>query len=245
MFCSNCGREIADLPVACPFCNVKFVYVTKDKDSLGVLALLCFFIPLTGLILYLAWGETQERKSRSAANWGLAGFVFYMVAFIFCFQYFHMYSWLFDPSSREILTESQATEAAYNVNQILPQPKPVNTTNPNPDIPYENWLNEDLNYFGNIIFSKYKYYMSPMGERYPDSRPGADKEFMSKDWIANILGFSEDKFTRSEPHGDYKIVSSDGTTIIISGTNHDSITHSISMMAYINVRTNKIKITKL
>lgn len=55
-YCNNCGKEVSDNAVVCPFCGcaVASKNVEVDKPSTG-LNILSFLIPLVGLILYLSW----------------------------------------------------------------------------------------------------------------------------------------------------------------------------------------------
>ena len=56
MYCRNCGMPVPDNAVICPNCGASSApsapVVDKNQPSLGI-AVLCFFFPLVGLILYL------------------------------------------------------------------------------------------------------------------------------------------------------------------------------------------------
>ncbi len=84
MFCSHCGKEIDDHAAVCPHCG----YATKnypaqpsapqtnpeDKSSFAY-ALLGFFIPLVGLILFCLWNREYPRRAKSAGVGALVGFL--------------------------------------------------------------------------------------------------------------------------------------------------------------------------
>lgn len=74
MFCKNCGAEIDDNAVVCPKCGVavKNVTAVNDAPSAG-LAVLCFFIPIIGLILYLIWHTEYPLKAKSCGKGALIG----------------------------------------------------------------------------------------------------------------------------------------------------------------------------
>lgn len=79
MFCSKCGKEIRDEAVACVHCGCKienrkisFAH-SNDAPSTGF-AILGFFIPLVGFILYLVNKDTAPLKAKSAGKGALIGF---------------------------------------------------------------------------------------------------------------------------------------------------------------------------
>ncbi len=79
MFCSKCGKEINDEAVVCVHCgcaveNRKVAAANGgDAPSTG-LAVLGFFFPLIGLILYLVNKDTAPLKAKSAGKGALIGF---------------------------------------------------------------------------------------------------------------------------------------------------------------------------
>ena len=93
-FCSQCGSEINDNAVICVKCgcSVEGVVVAKqaeeDKPNTGF-AVLGFFIPVVGLVLYLIWKSTTPLKAKSCGKGALIGFivgiVFYIIYFIAIF----------------------------------------------------------------------------------------------------------------------------------------------------------------
>ncbi|MDE6442274.1 MAG: zinc ribbon domain-containing protein [Clostridia bacterium] len=78
MYCKNCGAEIDDKAEVCPKCGVaqKNTPASSPDDAPNVgFAILCFFIPLIGLILYLVWHETYPLKAKSCGKGALIGFI--------------------------------------------------------------------------------------------------------------------------------------------------------------------------
>ena len=78
MYCRNCGMPIADNAAICPSCGAAVQpaapVVDKNQPSLGI-AVLCFFFPLIGLILYLVWKDTEPGKAKSAGKGALIGVI--------------------------------------------------------------------------------------------------------------------------------------------------------------------------
>lgn len=81
MFCKKCGKEICDEAVVCPHCGCATGNpfplssnlngnAEKDASNLG-LAILSFFIPVVGLILYLVWRQDYPLKAKSAGKGAL------------------------------------------------------------------------------------------------------------------------------------------------------------------------------
>ena len=71
MFCEACGTQIADGQRFCPKCVNNQI---KDKPSIGF-AILSFFIPLVGLILFLVWKKDMPIKAKSCGIGALIGFI--------------------------------------------------------------------------------------------------------------------------------------------------------------------------
>lgn len=81
MFCKNCGKEIDDNAVVCPHCGVSVSGTTPaapatngDAPSMGF-AVLGFFFPIVGLILYLVWKDQSPLKAKSCGKGALTGFI--------------------------------------------------------------------------------------------------------------------------------------------------------------------------
>ena len=79
MFCSKCGKEVNDEAIVCVHCgcaieNKKVSAVANGDAPNTGFAVLGFFIPLVGLILYLVNKDTHPLKAKSAGKGALIGF---------------------------------------------------------------------------------------------------------------------------------------------------------------------------
>ena len=77
MFCTNCGREIDNQAAVCIHCGhavIRPIGNIHDAPS-GGFAVLGFFIPLAGLILYLVYEGKQPLRAKSAGKGALIGFI--------------------------------------------------------------------------------------------------------------------------------------------------------------------------
>lgn len=80
-YCTHCGKEIDDAAVICVHCGAAVtpmqqptVPVTDDAPS-GGFAVLGFFFPIIGLILYLCWKDQQPLKAKSCGKGALIGVI--------------------------------------------------------------------------------------------------------------------------------------------------------------------------
>ena len=79
MYCNNCGRPVDDNSTYCNNCGARLnpmheqSYI-EDKSSFGF-ALLGFFIPLVGLILFLIYEGKKPKRAKSAGKGALIGFI--------------------------------------------------------------------------------------------------------------------------------------------------------------------------
>lgn len=77
MYCKNCGRIIEEGSLYCNNCGTKVESnknVSEDSSSFGF-ALLGFFIPLVGLILFLIYEGKKPKRAKSAGKGALIGFI--------------------------------------------------------------------------------------------------------------------------------------------------------------------------
>lgn len=84
MFCNRCGKQIPDNSKYCPECgaNVNAQNGQGDETSFGY-ALLSFFIPVVGLVLFIIWNKEYPKKAKSCLNGIIAGVVMWVV-FVCC-----------------------------------------------------------------------------------------------------------------------------------------------------------------
>ena len=90
-FCSKCGHELVDEAVVCVNCGCSVADpatpaapaapAVADAPNIGF-AILGFFIPLVGLILYLMNKDTAPLKAKSAGKGALIGFIVNLVSSI-------------------------------------------------------------------------------------------------------------------------------------------------------------------
>ena len=88
-YCSHCGKEILDEAIVCPHCgcSVKESAIVDNTPSVG-LNVLSFFIPLVGLILFLAYIDKMPVKAKAIGKFALIGFVIGIVISIIAFVIF-------------------------------------------------------------------------------------------------------------------------------------------------------------
>jgi len=87
-FCPNCGTSVASIKQSMDFTDPvsggQTVLVAGDAPSMGF-AVLGFFIPLVGLILYLVWKDQFPLKARSCGKGALIGVITWVVVVFLCF----------------------------------------------------------------------------------------------------------------------------------------------------------------
>lgn len=86
MLCRNCGNPINSHASYCTYCGAKCndqesQKVSNDKASFGF-ALLGFFIPVVGLILFLLYEDKKPKRAKSAGKGALTGFIIYILIII-------------------------------------------------------------------------------------------------------------------------------------------------------------------
>ena len=83
-YCAKCGKEIHDEAAICVHCGcaVSGGKVTEVDAPCTWAAVLGFFIPLAGLIMYLMWKDQTPLKAKSAGKGALIGFVLGLVGSI-------------------------------------------------------------------------------------------------------------------------------------------------------------------
>lgn len=79
MYCKNCGRIVDDNSRYCNNCGTRLDGVqggtdSDDNSNFGF-AVLGFFIPLVGLILFLVYESKKPKRAKSAAKGALIGFI--------------------------------------------------------------------------------------------------------------------------------------------------------------------------
>lgn len=71
-YCPNCGKEVDPKAIICPHCGVTLtnsnLINTQSQNDNGSVwwAVLGFFIPVVGLILYIVWKDDQPQNAKKA-----------------------------------------------------------------------------------------------------------------------------------------------------------------------------------
>lgn len=85
MYCKTCGKEIHDEAVVCPGCGCatgeRGFPKNDDASSLGY-AVLGFFIPVVGLILWLLWKAEYPLRAKSAGKGALISVIVSVVIWL-------------------------------------------------------------------------------------------------------------------------------------------------------------------
>ena len=79
MYCKNCGRAVDDNSLYCYNCgarldNTSSENISEDNSSFGF-AVLGFFIPIAGFILFLIYEGKKPKRAKSAGKGALIGFI--------------------------------------------------------------------------------------------------------------------------------------------------------------------------
>ena len=99
-FCPNCGTQVREDQDVCLSCGKALPHSTQKKvydetGSTGGYAVLGFFFPIVGLILYLIWNDERPKAARSAGKGALisviVGGVFFVLYFIFLFIFVFLF----------------------------------------------------------------------------------------------------------------------------------------------------------
>lgn len=107
MYCKNCGRTVDDTSSYCNNCGARIdnkpnADASEDSLSLGF-AILGFFIPIVGLILFLIYEGKKPKRAKSAIKGALIGFITEIVlAIILVILYVVFAASLFNNISNDI-----------------------------------------------------------------------------------------------------------------------------------------------
>ena len=84
-YCSNCGEKIINNANVCIKCGFSLLNVNPNDTPSKGLALLSFFITILGVVLYIAWHNSNPKKSKSCGKGTLIGFIVSVVFFSLIF----------------------------------------------------------------------------------------------------------------------------------------------------------------
>ena len=95
-YCKNCGAQVDDRTIICPFCgaNQNTSPAVVDNGGIGW-GILGFCIPIVGLVLFLVWKD-QKPKTAKAAGIGaliavVVGVFWYVLAAVIGAATYMMY----------------------------------------------------------------------------------------------------------------------------------------------------------
>lgn len=72
-YCKHCGKKIEDEAIICIHCGRK---LTDEEDKSNTLYnVLAFFLPIVGLILYIADKDKKPIQSKEVLKWTAIGFI--------------------------------------------------------------------------------------------------------------------------------------------------------------------------
>ena len=86
MYCRYCGKQIEDDARFCPYCGSaqqeerqapppQQRYVDPNDAPSGGFAVLGFFFPVVGLILFLVWQDTMPQRAKSCGKGALTAVI--------------------------------------------------------------------------------------------------------------------------------------------------------------------------
>ena len=120
MYCKNCGKTIDDTSSYCNNCGSRIDSVSNqnasdDRSSFGF-AILGFFIPIVGLILFLIYEGKKPKRAKSAGKGALIGFITKIVlSIILVILYVVFAATLFSNLSNDIESNIPAISDAFKV----------------------------------------------------------------------------------------------------------------------------------
>ena len=81
-YCKNCGAQVDDRTIICPFCgaNQNTSPAVVDNGGIGW-GILGFCIPIVGLVLFLVWKDQKPKTAKAA---GIGALIAVIVG-IFCY----------------------------------------------------------------------------------------------------------------------------------------------------------------
>ena len=86
-YCPNCGTQVRDDQDVCLSCGKTLKLsnskkAVQEEGSTTGYAVLGFFVPIVGLILFLIWKDDRPRASASAGKGALIGFILGIVIYV-------------------------------------------------------------------------------------------------------------------------------------------------------------------
>ena len=83
-YCSTCGKQIENEACFCPHCGcmTEYYFAKRQYENSPAQNVLSFFLPLVGLILYIAYSRDYPKKANNCGKWALIGFVVNIILLI-------------------------------------------------------------------------------------------------------------------------------------------------------------------
>ena len=80
MYCRKCGKEVDDEAIICPYCGCSTSGgKVNDSKSMGY-AVLGFFLPVVGFILWLVWKDEYPLRASSCGKGALVSVILSVVS---------------------------------------------------------------------------------------------------------------------------------------------------------------------
>lgn len=92
MFCKNCGKEISDNAVVCPYCGVQIADLKKDEPkqtcTMAIVGfVLSFIVSIAGLICSIIARKKCKEENLAGSGLALAGIIISAVSLAFTVIY--------------------------------------------------------------------------------------------------------------------------------------------------------------
>ena len=86
MYCKNCGKEIDNNLVQCPYCNTPLLPQNTIEDSGSIWwGVLGCCLPIVGLILCIVWKDTKPKSGKKAGIGALISVILAVVLYALFF----------------------------------------------------------------------------------------------------------------------------------------------------------------
>lgn len=103
MYCRYCGKQIEEDARFCPYCGSaqqeerqapppQQRYVDPNDAPSGGFAVLGFFIPVVGLILFLVWQDTMPQRAKSCGKGALTAVIVDVALLVLAFIAFAVFA---------------------------------------------------------------------------------------------------------------------------------------------------------
>lgn len=86
MYCPNCGKPVDDKAMFCATCGMPLrqerplFSEVPDDSSYFLFAILGFFLPVAGIIIFLIYEKTNPKRAKAAAKGAAVGLILPLIA---------------------------------------------------------------------------------------------------------------------------------------------------------------------